>query len=65
MDHWLWMVQSFEKFQNAIFWPILYRSRQTIARIFQLNDHNSETAQDIDMKFSALVHHMSGLNWAI
>ena len=36
--------------------------RRAIARIFQLNDHNSETAQDIDLKFSAFVHHMSGLN---
>ena len=40
-----------------------YKRRRAIARIFQLNDHNSETAQDIDLKFSAFVHHMSGLNW--
>ena len=33
------------------------------ARIFQLNDPNSETAQDIDLKFSAFVYHMSGVNW--
>ena len=44
-------------------WPILYGSRQTIARIFQLNDNKSETTQDIDLKFSAFVHYMSGLNW--
>ena len=43
-------------------WPVSYKRRRAIARIFQLNDHNSETAQDIDLKFSAFVHHMSGLN---
>ena len=44
-------------------WPISYERRRAIARIFQLNDHNSGTAQDIDLKFSAFVHHMSGVNW--
>ena len=29
-------------------WPISYERWQAIARIFQLNDHSSETAQDID-----------------
>ena len=43
-------------------WPISYERRRAIARIFQLNDHNSETTQDIDLKFSAFVHHMSGVN---
>ena len=43
-------------------WPISYKRRRAIARIFQLNDHNSETAQDIDLKFSAFVYHMSGPN---
>ena len=43
-------------------WPISYEPRRAIAKIFQLNDHNSETTQDIDLKFSAFVHHMSGLN---
>ena len=32
-------------------------------QIFQLNDNKSETTQDIDLKFSAFVHHMSGVNW--
>ena len=44
-------------------WPILYGSRRAIVKIFQLNDHKSETAQDIDLKFSAFVHHMFGVNW--
>ena len=44
-------------------WLILYKRRQTIARIFQLNDNNFEITQDIDLKFLAFVHHMSGLNW--
>ena len=56
MDHWLWMVHLFQN------WPILYGSRRTVARIFQLNGNKSETAQDIDLKFSVFVHHMSGLN---
>ena len=43
-------------------WPILYGSRRAIVKIFQLNDHKSETAQDIDLKFSAFVHHMFGVN---
>ena len=43
-------------------WPISYERRRAIARIFQLNSHNSETAEDIDLKCSAFVHHMSGLN---
>ena len=41
----------------------LYACRPTIARIFQLNGNKSKTAQDIDLKFSAFVHHMSGVNW--
>ena len=44
-------------------WPILYGSRQTIARICQLNGNKSETTQDIDLKFSAFVHHMFGVKW--
>ena len=44
-------------------WPILYGSRQAVAKIFQLNDNKSKTTQDIDLKFSAFVHHMSGVNW--
>ena len=43
-------------------WPISYESMRAIARIFQLNDNNSKAAQDIDLKFSAFVYHMSGLN---
>ena len=42
-------------------WPILYACRPTIARIFQLNGNKSETPQDIDLKFSAFAHHMSGV----
>ena len=44
-------------------WPIFYERRRAIARIFQLNDNNSETTEDNDLKLSAFVHHMSGLNW--
>ena len=43
-------------------WPISYERKRAIARIFQLNDCNSKTAQDIDLQFSAFVHHMSGLH---
>ena len=43
-------------------WPISYKYRQAIARIFQLNENISETTQDIDFKFSVFVHHMFGLN---
>ena len=39
-----------------------YKDRRAIARKFQLNSNNSKTAQNIDLKFSAFVHHMSGLN---
>ena len=42
--------------------PNSYKRRWAIARIFQLNEHKSKTTQDIDLKFSAFVHHMSGLN---
>ena len=53
-----------EKFwQSRTNWPILYGSRRAIAIIFQLNDNKSETAQDIDLKFSAFVHHMAWVNW--
>ena len=41
----------------------MYSSKRTVARIFQLNDHKFETAQDIDLKFSVFVRHMSGVNW--
>ena len=41
----------------------LYACRPTIARIFQLNGNKSETTEDIDLKFSAFVYHMSGVNW--
>ena len=44
-------------------WPISYERRRAIAGKFQLNGNNSKTAQDIDLKFSAFVHHMSGVNW--
>ena len=40
-----------------------YKRRRAIARIFQLKGNNSKTTQDIDLKFSAYVHHMLGLNW--
>ena len=43
-------------------WPISYKHRRAIVKIFQLNDHKSKTAQDIDLKFSAFVYHMSRLN---
>ena len=43
-------------------WPISYERRRAIVKIFQLNDHKSEIAQDIDLKFSAFVYHMSGVN---
>ena len=43
-------------------WPIFYKHRLAIGRIFQLNDNKSETTQDIDLKFSAFVYHKSGLN---
>ena len=43
-------------------WPISYERRRAIFKIFQLNDHKSETTQDIDLKFSAFVYHMSGVN---
>ena len=39
-------------------WPILYGSRRATARIFQLNDNKSETAQDIELTFLAFVHHI-------
>ena len=41
----------------------VYGSRQTVARIFQLNGNKSKIAQDIDLKFSVFVHHTSWLNW--
>ena len=44
-------------------WPISYKRRQAIAKIFQLNGNNSKTAQDIDLNFSAFVYYMYGLNW--
>ena len=44
-------------------WPILYTCRSTIAINFQLNGNKSETAQDIDLKFSSFAHHMCGLDW--
>ena len=44
-------------------WPISYERRRAIVKIFQLNDHKSEIAQDIDLKFSAFAHHMFGVNW--
>ena len=43
-------------------WPVLYACRPTIARIFQLNGNKSKTAQDIELKFSAFVNYMSGVN---
>ena len=44
-------------------WSISYGSRPSVTKIFQSIDHNSETGQDIILKFSAFVHHISGLNW--
>ena len=41
----------------------MYSCRPTIVRIFQLNGNKFETTQVIDLKFSAYVHHMSGVNW--
>ena len=38
------------------------KGRHMIAKIFQLNANKSETTQDIDLKFSAFVYHMSGPN---
>ena len=43
--------------------PFSAKRRPTIAKIFQLNSNKSETNKDIGLKFSAFVHHMSGLNW--
>ena len=34
-----------------------------MAGIFQLNDNKCETAQDIDLKFSAFIYHISEINW--
>ena len=44
-------------------WPIAYRSRPIIAKLFQLNSNESEMGQGINLEFSAFVHRMSGLNW--
>ena len=43
--------------------PFSPKRRPTIAKIFQLNSNKSGTNGDIGLKFSAFVHHMSGLNW--
>ena len=53
-----WQVPAYSRTN----WPILYGSRRATVKIFQLNDYKSETAQDIDLKFSAFVDHMFGLN---
>ena len=42
-------------------WPVFYGRRQATAWI--LNDNKSKTAQDIDLNFSAFIHHIFGLNW--
>ena len=42
--------------------PFSAKRRPTIAKIFQLNSNKSGTNRDISLKFSAIVHHMSGLN---
>ena len=69
--------QYLDWFQNyyhlsEIFWqlpafvsknrPISYKRKQAIARKFHLNGNDYKTTQNIDLKFSAFVHHMSGLN---
>ena len=43
--------------------PFSAKRRPTIAKIFQLISNKSDTNEDIGLKFSAYVHHMSGLNW--
>ena len=40
----------------------MYRSRWATARIFQLNDSKSKATEDIDLKFSAFIYHVFGLN---
>ena len=45
-------------------WPISYGSRPSVAKIFQSFDHYFKTDQDINLKFSAFVHLMSGVNWS-
>ena len=42
-------------------WPISYGSRPSVTKIFQFFDHISEKNKDINLKFSAFVHHMSGV----
>ena len=44
-------------------WPISYGSRPLVTKIFQSFDHISKTDHDINLKFSAFIHHMIGLNW--
>ena len=45
-------------------WPISYGSRPSVTKIFQSFDHYFKTDQDINLKFSAFVHLMSGVNWS-
>ena len=48
---------------NGLHMPLSPKRRSTIAKIFQLNCNKSGTNKDIGLKFSAFVHHMSGLNF--
>ena len=44
-------------------WPKVSKGGPFVATIFQLISHYSNMNQDIFLKFSAFVHHMSALNW--
>ena len=53
--------QQMAYFQQNWLWPT--ESRPFVVLKFQLNGHNFYINQDIALKFSAFVHHMSALNW--
>ena len=53
-----WQLPAYSRTKEAHLWG----SRQTIARFFQSNGNKSKNTQDIIFKFSAFVHHMSGVN---
>ena len=55
------LAQQMAYFQQNWLWPT--ESRPFVALNFQLNGHNFYVNQDIALKFSAFVHHMSALNW--
>ena len=46
------------------FWPTFTERRPTFTKNFQLNNDNSKTNQDISLKFSAYVYHVSVVNWS-